>query len=420
MAVLDNIISINKELCKGCTKCARNCPVGAINGAVKVKHEIDPAKCVNCGYCVSQCMFGAINVQNDKDRFKALLADPSKKVAIQFSPAVRVGLGELFGIKAGTDVSGKLVTALKQLGVDYIYDTNLGADMTIMEEATEFLDRVKNNGVFPMFTSCCPAWIRYAEKNCPQYIPNISTCRSPMQMQSPFTREYHKVIKNEEVVSCAVMPCTAKKYEAAREEFLYDGTPVTEVVITVVELADILKEADIDLAKLPDTPADEPFGIGSGGAVIFGVTGGVAEAVVRFVAHGLLGANGEQTVAVSSTCGVRGFDFVREASVKVGDKEIKIAVVHGLNNMPAFLEKLEAGEIYYDLIEVMACPNGCVGGAGQPKADNSTKQLRGNGLYKADDSYQIKASNENPAMEYLYKNVIKGRNHELLHVHYKH
>ena len=216
------------------------------------------------------------------------------------------------------------------------------------------------------------------------------------------------------------MPCTAKKYEAAREEFMYDGAPVTEVVVTVVELADMIKEAGIDFANLADTPADDPFGYGSGGAVIFGVTGGVAEAVVRFVANGVLGVDIPQTVELSTTCGLRGFDFVKEATVKVGDKDVKIAVVHGLKNMPAFMEKIASGELYYDLIEVMACPNGCVGGAGQPKADDATKQVRGKGLYDADDSYKMKASNENPAMEYLYKNVIKGRNHELLHVHYHH
>ncbi|MEG1779072.1 MAG: [Fe-Fe] hydrogenase large subunit C-terminal domain-containing protein, partial [Oscillospiraceae bacterium] len=350
MAVLDNIINIDKEICKGCTKCARNCPAGAIKGAVKVKHEIDHAKCVNCGYCVAQCAFGAIKIQDDKDRFKALLANKNKKVAVQFSPAVRVGLGEMFGIKQGTDVTGKLVTALNQLGVDYVYDTNVSADLTILEESNEFLERVKTNGVFPMFTSCCPAWIRYAEKNYPKYMPNISTCRSPMQMQSPFTREYHKVMKNEEVVSCAIMPCTAKKYEAARTEFDYDGTRVTEVVLTVVELSELIKEAGIDFVNLPDTAAEDPFGYGSGGAVIFGVTGGVAEAVVRYVANAVLNVPVPQTVELSATCGLRGFDFVKETTVKVGDLDVKIAVVHGLNNMPAFMEKIESGELFYHLI----------------------------------------------------------------------
>ncbi|MBR5485422.1 MAG: [Oscillospiraceae bacterium] len=420
MSVLDDIITIDKNVCKGCTKCARNCPAGAIVGAVKVKHEIDPAKCVNCGYCVSQCMFGAIKVQNDKERFKALLADPSKKVAVQFSPATRVGLGEMFGVKAGTDVTGKMVAALKKLGVDYVYDTNVSADLTILEETGEFLERVKTNGKFPMFTSCCPGWIRYAEKNYPEYLPNISTCRSPMQMQSPFTKEYHKLIKNEDVVSCAIMPCTAKKYEAKRSEFMYDGAPVTEVVLTVVELGELIKEADIDFANLADVAADDPFGYGSGGAVIFGVTGGVAEAVVRYVANTVLNVPMDQTVQLSTTCGLRDFDNVKEATVKVGDLDVKIAVVHGLKNMPEFMAKIKSGELFYHLIEIMACPTGCVGGAGQPKADDALKQVRGKGLYNSDASYTMKASNENPAMKYLYENVIKGRNHELLHVHYEH
>ncbi len=423
MSILDDIISIDQSKCVGCTMCARNCPVGAINGELKKPHAIDPAKCVNCGYCVGVCNMKAISYQNDKDRFMALVKDPEKKVAVQFSPAVRVAIGEAFGVEPGVDSTGKMVAALKALGVDYVYDTNVSADLTILEEAAEFVERAKNKADYqwPMFTSCCPGWIRFVEKNYPEYLHNISTARSPMQMQSPFTREYHRIVKDEKVVSTAIMPCTAKKYEAKRPEFLMDGENATEVVLTTVELQQLIAEAGIDFAALEPVAADDPFGYGSGGAVIFGVTGGVAEAVVRYVANGLLGVPMEDTVKLSATCGLRGFEFVKEAVVNAGPLgDVRIAVVHGLKNMPAFIEKVKAGELNYDLVEVMACPNGCVGGAGMPKAKDDVKQARGNGLYTADAAYEMKASNENPAMKYLYDNVIQGRNHELLHVHYKH
>ena len=419
---IDDIMHIDESMCRGCTSCARNCPVGAIISAPKTPHRIDPAKCVNCGYCVNVCGFHGIKVKDSKEDFKALLADPNKKVAIQFAPSVRVGLGEMFGMEPGVDVTGKLVTALKKMGVDYVYDTNVSADLTILEEANEFLNRLQNGGVLPLFTSCCPSWDRYVEKYAPDFLDNISSCRSPMQMQSPVIKEYHRVHKNEEVTVCAVMPCTAKKYEAKRDEFKdpIDGKAQTELVLTVVEMGQLIEEAGYDFPNLPDTPADDPFGYGTGGAVIFGVTGGVAEAVVRYVANEKLHVPIKETVELSSSCGIRGYEKVREASVMVGDIQVNIAVVNGLKNVGEVLDKVRSGEANYHIIEVMTCPNGCVGGGGMPKAKDKVKQQRGQGLYNADDSYALKASNENPAMDYIYNEVVKDKVHELLHVNYEH
>lgn len=419
MAVLDDIIKIEKVRCRMCGTCSRNCPVNAVIGDFQVPHKIDPNRCVNCGFCSSHCKFEAITYQDDTDRFMALVNDPNVKVAVQFSPSVRVAIGEMFGYAPGTDSTGKIVAALKELGVDYVYDTNVAADLTVIEEANEFVERLNDpDAKFPMFTSCCPAWVRYVEKYYPKFMPNVSTCRSPMQMYSPVIKEYHKNVLGEDVVVCAIMPCTAKKYEAKREEFMYDGKPATECVITCVEAGVLLKEAQIDFKNIEPQDPDDPFGYGTGGGAIFGVTGGVAEAVVRYVGNVVLGEPIEKVEELSETCGVRGYDFVKTASLKVGKRLVKIAVVHGLKNMAAFLGQIEAGDFNYDLIEVMACPVGCVGGAGMPNGDREKKHQRGNGLFEIDKASELKSSNQNPAMDFIYDNIVKDKKHELLHVHY--
>lgn len=381
--------------------------------------KLSGTDCINCGQCAAVCPTAAITIKNDTDKVWKAIHDPNKRVVFQVAPAVRTALGEEFGIRGGENVMGKLVASLKLMGVDEVFDTTLAADLTVMEEAKEFLERAEKGGPFPMFTSCCPGWIRYAEKRKPELLPHISTCKSPMEMFGAVLKTHYKSLQaadGKETVVVAIMPCTAKKFEAARDEFKRNGVSDIDYVLTTQEIAFMIKENGIVFEELESESTDMPFGLGSGAGVIFGTTGGVAEAVIRRVVE----EKSSSALHELEFCGVRGMEAVKEATLELDGKTVRIAVVHGLKNAQKLIADIEAGLVSYDLIEVMACPGGCVGGAGQPTAPFKQKIERAQGLYNADRLSQIKRSEENPMIMALYSGVIRGRAHELLHVHYGH
>jgi NADH-quinone oxidoreductase subunit G len=416
----------DKSKCILCGDCVRMCEevqnVGAIDFAFRgSKMRVGPAfdepiantNCVGCGQCAAVCPTGAITVKNDTARLWQDISDKDAKVIVQIAPAVRVGIGQEFGLAEGDNAMGKIVAALRRIGFDEVFDTTTGADLTVLEEAGEFLARVQKGEKLPLFTSCCPAWVQYAEKNYPELVANISTCRSPMQMFAAVLKEHYSH-SNRRVVNVAVMPCTAKKYEAARDEFKENGVPCVDYVITTQELARMIKEAGIVFSEIEPEAVDMPFGAASGAGVIFGVTGGVTEAVIRRIAD-------DKSVAALRAIaftGVRGLQGVKEATIDYAGREVGIAVVSGLKNADDLIRKLKSGEKRYDFIEVMACPGGCVAGAGQPVTGGEGRKRRSAGLYETDRMSTIKRSEENPVVMSLYGGLLKGKVHKLLHVHY--
>lgn len=409
--------------CILCGKCVRMCSevqnIHAVDFAERgietyiscgFDNKLADTKCVSCGQCAAVCPTGAIVIKNQvADLWKAIY-DSAKKVAVQVAPAVRVGIGEEFGIPASQPVMGKIVTALKMLGADYVFDTSLTADLTIMEESAEFLKKLKNGDKLPLFTSCCPGWIKHVENMHPELMPQVSTCGSPMEMFGALLRQYYT---DEELYSVAIMPCTAKKAEAERPELVKDGERLIDLVLTTQELARMISEAGIDFANLPDSEPDQPFADYTGAGVIFGVTGGVTEAVVRHV----IGAATTEKISDIAECGVRGLDGIKAFEVTAGELTLRIAVVSGLGNADKLIRKIESGEDSFHFVEVMACPNGCIGGGGQPPACQKQKKLRNEGIFTADEDCDLRSSEQNPALEGVY-GLLRGRAHELLHVHY--
>ncbi|MBO7187401.1 MAG: (2Fe-2S)-binding protein [Clostridia bacterium] len=414
--------------CILCGKCVRVCNeiqnVGAIDYAfrgskMKIATAFDGdivnSPCVGCGQCASVCPTGAITVRDDADKVWDALGDKNTEVSVQIAPAVRVALGKELGLKEGENLMGKLVASLKEIGFDKVYDTSLTADMTIVEEAAEFVERLNGKGKLPMFTSCCPAWIRFAEEKYPEYVENISTCRSPMQMFAPVIKETYTGDKKH--IHVAIMPCTAKKFEASRDEFKNKaGEPYVDYVLTTQEVIRMIKESGVRFNEIADAKVDEPYGMITGAGVIFGVTGGVMEAVLRYVSA----TQDKKALDAIALSGVRGLDGVKEATVKLGDAEIKVAVVSGLANASALMEKIKNGEAFYHLVEVMSCPGGCINGGGQPVGEREAKCERTKGIYDADKAEELQFSNQNTVVKEILTGPLKGREHELLHVHYKH
>lgn len=416
----------DKSKCILCGDCVRMCDevqnVGAIDFAFRGSNmsvstafdePIAESNCVGCGQCAAVCPTGAIVIKSDRLKLWDELSNKNTKVLVQIAPAVRFAVGKELGLPDGEDVMGKIVAALRRMGFDHVFDTVTGADLTVLEETNEFVGRLQNGGKLPLFTSCCPAWVRYAENNYPQFMENISSCRSPMQMFASVLKEYYKECE-QKVIVAAIMPCTAKKHEASRDEFKEDGIPYVDYVITTQGLLKMIKEAGIIFGDIEPEAVDMPFGTGSGAGVIFGVTGGVTEAVIRRVSS-------DKSIAALKAIaftGVRGMDGVKEASIDFDGREIKIAIVSGLKNADDLIKQIEKGEKQYDFIEVMACPGGCICGAGQPVTDNEGRKNRSKGTYKADRMSYMKRSEENPAIAALYEGMLKGKTHKLLHVHY--
>lgn len=425
----DSSVCITRDAnkCILCGDCVRMCNevqnVGAIDFAhrgskmtISTAFEIPIAEsnCVGCGQCAAVCPTGAIVVKNNTAKVWEALDNSNTKVTVQIAPAVRVGLGKKMGMSSEDNAMGLIVAALRRMGFDEIYDTSTGADLTVLEETSELLKRLQNEKNIPLFTSCCPAWVQYCEKNYPELLPNVSTCRSPMEMLASIIKDQSSTSSRRHV-HVAVMPCTAKKYEAARDEFKVDGNPIVDYVITTQELIQMIRESGIVFSELEPEAVDMPFGTMTGAGVIFGVTGGVTEAVLR-----RLSSDKSKGALMAITYqGVRGMKGVKETTVMYGDKELKIAIVSGLKNASDLVDKIKDGE-HYDFVEVMACPGGCVCGAGQPFAQTKTRENRAKGLYSADKLCNIKFAEENPLMMSLYQGILKGRVHELLHVDYQH
>ena len=413
--------------CILCGDCVRTCEeiqgLGVLDFAFRgARMQVMPAfnkdlaktDCVGCGQCRAVCPTGAITIKQNIRPVWEAVADKDTRVIVQIAPAVRVAVGDKFGIPKGENSLGKLAAALRRMGFDEIYDTNFGADLTVMEESEELLERLESGDNLPLFTSCCPGWVKFCENKYPGLREHISTCRSPQQMFGAVLKEEARMDKDEKrkTVVVSIMPCTAKKAEIRRPEHKTDGEQDVDYVLTTTEVTRMIKEAGIDLAQMPSEALDMPFGLSSGAGAIFGVTGGVTEAVLRR----LVGSSRQEDLEDISFTGVRGIEGIKEATVALGEREVKIAVVNGLKCADEVMGKIQSGELYYDFVEVMACRRGCITGGGQPVPIGArTKKARLEALYKIDTVAQIKLSNENPIIQTLYSGLLKGKEHKLGH-----
>ncbi|MDO5436372.1 MAG: NADH-dependent [FeFe] hydrogenase, group A6 [Clostridia bacterium] len=430
----------NNNKCILCRRCVAACNktqgvgvIGPVGRGFKTRiaspwdHPLNDMACINCGQCIAACPTGALYEKDSTKEVWDLLADTTKHVIVQPAPAVRAALGEEFGLPMGECVTGKMAAALRRMGFEKVFDTDWAADLTIMEEGTELLGRLKNGGVLPMITSCSPGWIKFCETYYPEFIPNLSSCKSPHEMEGAMIKSWwaeKEGIDPKDIRVVSVMPCTAKKFECKRPELGHDGMADVDAVITTRELARMIKEAGIDFANLPDEGFDPILGESTGAAVIFGTTGGVMEAALRTVYEVVTG----ETLQNVEFTAVRGIEGVKEASVQVGDLTVNVAVAHGTANAAKLLDSIKNGEKTYQFIEIMGCPGGCVTGGGQPivsaqkRMECDPKQLRAAALYAEDAGKALRKSHESPAVKAVYDEFLGEPNshkaHELLHTTY--
>ncbi len=429
----------NNNKCILCRRCVAVCNdqyvgvIGANNRGFDTEigcyfnADLNDTSCVSCGQCTAVCPTGALVEKDQTDEVFAALDDPDKYVVVQTAPAIRATLGECFDMPIGTNVKGKMVTALKMLGFDKVFDTDFGADLTIMEEANEFIERVKNGGTLPMITSCSPGWIKFCEFYYPDLLDNLSSCKSPQQMTGAMIKTYYaqkEGLNPEDIVVVSVMPCTAKKFEIGRDDQNAAGVPDVDVVLTTRELAKMIKASQIQFTKLPDSEFDPALGITTGAAAIFGATGGVMEAALRTAADTLTG----QSLESIDYTEVRGTDGIKEATYNVAGMDVKVAVASGLTNAAKVLDKVRAGEADYQFIEIMCCPGGCVNGGGQPIQPASVRNFtdlkaeRAKALYEEDKNLPLRKSHDSPIIKQVYEEFLEKpgshKAHELLHTSY--
>ena len=425
-------------LCRRCVSaCKRVQQIGAIDAigrgfssciSTVGDHSLNDVNCTFCGQCIEACPTGALQEKDNTDIVWEKLKDPDTYVVVQTAPAVRVALGEEFGMPIGTNVTGKMVASLKRLGFDKVFDTNTGADFTIMEEATEFIERFQKNDYLPMITSCSPGWVKYIEMNYPENLKHLSSCKSPHEMFGAVIKTYYAAkqkINPEKLFVVSVMPCIAKKFERQREELKDNGLYDVDCVITTRELARMIKQANIEFVELEEEKFDNPMGEATGAGAIFGVTGGVMEAALRTVSEILTGKTLEKIEFEE----VRGKTGIKRATIPIGDKQVKVAVAHGLGNAKTIMEEIKSGKADYQFVEIMACPGGCIMGGGQPIKSAKIRETvdvrakRAAAMYTIDEKSKIRESHKNPVLQKIYREFLGEPGghlaHELLHTTYQ-